>query len=237
MNEVRRYWREYVWQSKVLARAWWSLQQGKADGQAAASLFRLNRLAKNGTGKVEIYQMKSHLIRHFYKKGFCIRAEKSIQELECWHTMRYLSGVDEVCPKCDNTGIFARHELFQFTFLVDGLRYAWHQPMRLVDWPVELSEGKPSVYTGRCADWDLDVVQANWDQAVLWVYLRCLGVRDLPELRTVRGLMRIARFYWVTRKLDIWTRRTRRRIEKRLEGKRGWMAERIREWASDGFPF
>lgn len=224
-----RGWGRQAW---YCLRAWVELMNGDRDVLAANSLLRLNRLAKHNYAFRSTYDMKNHLVRLFYQRGHCIRAVKSEQKLECWHTRGYLEGWMPVCPKCGNTGVFARHELYKFTFVIGGQHYNWHQPARLVDWEVKIT-GEPVVYEGREPE-DIDITQERkmLDQAILYVYLRMAGIPNEKITQPpVRGLRDALRWDWdqLWKDFKHWVRR-------RIHGK-GRIREAIRLWSDDGIPF
>lgn len=123
------------------------------------ALWRLNRYANNlgrGSKRRIIYALKNAYIRMLYEQGYCTQAVLETQKLECWHTRAYNDGWDDYCPKCDNTGIYAEYELYRFTFNVDGCWYSWHQPVDLVDFPVQLDVGHNEFWGHVRAPYDED---------------------------------------------------------------------------------
>jgi hypothetical protein len=109
---------------------------------AAFALLHLNRAAgrmgKYNPSREEIYARKNVLVRYWYERGLCERVTKQQQVLQCWYCK---DGIDEwhdgdSCDHCDGTGAYASHTLFKFTFHIGGRYYSWHQPERLITWPI-----------------------------------------------------------------------------------------------------
>jgi hypothetical protein len=129
---------------------------GNQDRLAAILMFHLNRDTHGIDGyyrRPYIYALKSRLIEHLYRCGFCTSAALQVQDAVCWRCNG--SGVepygmllddDEPCEKCGGSGIYARHELYRFSFDVAGQRYTWHQPRALVAWPVQLTDDQVGQY-------------------------------------------------------------------------------------------
>lgn len=124
------------------------------------ALWRINRYAARISDrfgrKQFIYALKNAYIQMLYERGCCTRVILETQKLECWHTRAYSEGWDDYCPKCDNTGVYAEHELYRFTFDVDGCWYSWHQPVRLVNYPVRLHLGHNEFWGRIHAPYDED---------------------------------------------------------------------------------
>jgi hypothetical protein len=226
-----KYFGIYIQEHRDRARAWWSLSKGHADRQAAESLFILNRLAKGrGVPADIVYQLKNQAVRLFYQKGYCTRVTKSVQEMECWHTQRYLDGETDYCPKCDNTGVYRRYALYSFVFYIDGKRFNWHQPEGMVTWPVMLNEGI-EIYSGERSNAvgaKQDVNRAVW---VVYQWLRQNEVagEDLPRQRNLLQALQIdlivIREGWIYQ------------IHQWAEYRNGPVARRIREWERERIPF
>lgn len=227
-----RHLRGWGRQAFYVTRAWVDLMNGERDVKAANSLFRLNRLTKHDFAVRSTYDMKNHLVRIFYKKGYCIRAVKSEQTLECWHTKGYQEGWARVCPKCGNTGVFARHELYKFTFVIGGQHFTWHQPGRLVDWDVEIT-GAPVVYEGKEPE-EIEITQERklLDQAILFVYLRMAGIPNEKIMQPPASGLRDA-LRWDGEQL--W--RDFKHLVKRLARGNSRFAQTIRLWSDDWIPF
>ncbi len=142
----------------------------------------MNRAAKGGVGAITTYGLKNYAVKLFYQKGYCVQAVKSVQEMECWHTRRYNEGWDDYCSKCDNTGIYARHVLFCFTFSIGEKVFKWHQPEQYVDWPVKIS-AEPVLYKQReITETEISEEDVQARQVWLYTYLLMEGVKDLPKL-------------------------------------------------------
>jgi hypothetical protein len=108
---------------------------------AAFALLHLNRAAgqwQRSPSREKVYARKNLLVRYWYERGLCERVTKQRQVLECWYCK---DGIDEwhdgdPCSYCDGTGVYASHTLFKFTFHIGRRYYSWHQPERLVTWPI-----------------------------------------------------------------------------------------------------
>lgn len=181
--------KKYLNQRKVLYEAKRWLKSGNADRIAARCLFHLNHEAQMygwSDVKEAIYALKTLVIRDFYERGCCMAVTKHLQTLTCWHDWEYLNGWTDVCRKCEGTGIYASHELYQFVFDIGGRTYVWHQPVNLVDFQVELIDQKMTEYrSGKLTTNDL--IGTEWIilyQAVLYQYLRAAGIQtdELPKL-------------------------------------------------------
>lgn len=216
----------------LMASAWVDLALGDRDLKAAEALFRANRAAKQGLGQSETYMLKNHLVRLFYQKGYCLRTIKAVQTLECWHTQGYVEGWDPVCRKCGNTGVYAQHELYHFTFSIGGKAYNWHQPERLVDWPVKIS-AEPVIYNQRAVEVeDYGDAQAERDQMLLYVYLRMAGIAKTDMLPGLIDFRTAWRGDWRQSRADVkaW-------VLRKVRKRRGRVAKAIEDWANDGIPF
>ena len=171
---------------------WWSLCA------AAEWMYRLNVFARsNGRHPIneQIYDLKNVLIKYLYQHGYCVEVKQHIQKKECWRcegTGEYWTG-DE-CWKCRGTGVFSKVELYAFRFNIEGKRYAWHQPKRLVDYPVTLTEIEPGAFVEPARDAAILKLQDAWLGccAVWW----CLMVRGcfthLILLDAVRNRLKAA---------------------------------------------
>lgn len=224
-------WRDSV---RYLIQAWADLEKGHADGKAAISLFRLNHAAKEGWAKESTYLMKNQAIKIFYKKGYCIRATKEIQNLPCWHTVAYVSGEIDRCPKCFNTGVYRSQDLYHFTMLIDGTIYSWHQPAKRVDWPVVFS-GEPVIYDARAAR-DFTENHRREDQARLYVYLRLNGAKHLPAGSKLSDALR---YEWldIRREISLGYYRKVKKIWEWAEKRDGRFADLVRRLTGDPIPF
>lgn len=122
------------------ARAW--LHNNDPDAVAAHCMFHLNRYARTDRDTQPIYRLKDHLVRIFYQAGLYRSVRLHRQTLECWAcrgtgVSNDWDGYEEPCYKCGGTGIYREHMLYSFHFSIAGQHYAWHQPQRLVTWPVK----------------------------------------------------------------------------------------------------
>lgn len=143
---------------------------------AASALFVLNRLAKRGDWRqAAIYAVKNALVRHFYTAGYCTRAITHKQVFTCWDCDG--EGVDEYgdwCRRCGGTGVYREHVLYRFEFDIGGQRFCWHQPARLVSFPVTVAADEPAAYEDRepGAVTDRDAARVDLYLALVVEYLR-----------------------------------------------------------------
>lgn len=125
------------------ARAWLENSPNKAL-LAAECMFALNRhVAGVRFRRQEIYTLKNNLIRMLYNSGYCTHVALHKQTLichGCGGTGEYRSfgDGDMEWSRCYGTGIYAINKLHYFEFNIDGKIYKWHQPSKLVDWPVDI---------------------------------------------------------------------------------------------------
>jgi len=114
---------------------------------AAKAMLNLNRFVKHedcdrGT-RASIYSLKNRFVKLLYHNGYLTGASKHIlktEEKECWScggTGIRDSGND--CNRCEGTGIYREAQdiiyvLLQFN--INGTKYSWHQPGRLIDFDV-----------------------------------------------------------------------------------------------------
>ncbi|MBN1814728.1 MAG: hypothetical protein JXA14_23005 [Anaerolineae bacterium] len=145
------YLRGYIRWRFHYHRARRQLRKTNPDTVAAHAMFHLNHVARQegrSPRRRYIYALKNRLLEHFCRAGFCTSVSLQVQTLychDCGGTGNYYDHGD--CWRCDGTGVYARHALYRFTFDVHGTRYTWHQPQRLVTWPVVLTDEEPGVYT------------------------------------------------------------------------------------------
>lgn len=114
----------------------------------------LNRYAKHGTcsesNKNEIYGLKNKFVELIYTQGYCTA---------CWiHTLvlppkkcRACGGWGDggACYRCDGTGNYLPEKRLKFyCFKISvGRSYTWHQPDRLVTFPV-VTTAEPAEWSG-----------------------------------------------------------------------------------------
>lgn len=163
----------------------------------ADCMYHLNRFAPDSYGlRSPIYTLKNRFIRQLYYLGHCQSAALQIQKLVCRACSG--TGVDswhdyEECWKCHGTGIYRIHTLYQFVFDIHGQRYSWHQPERLVDWPVALTTPIKGEYLdNKTSHITLDRDQARLYMAAVYAWLRTQRVpaRELPALPSLRYAIR-----------------------------------------------
>lgn len=152
----------------------------------AECMWRLNRRAySDPINREMIYSYKNVLVKHFYRIQPHL-AGVQVQSMECWECegSGYSMETGESCWKCEGSGIHREHRLFVFRFEIGGRRYVWHQPERLVDWPVELSaDHEPAEFTPRdLPDGDIWLSWPDLERclAVVYEWLRSQGEQPWP---------------------------------------------------------
>lgn len=111
---------------------------------AAAAMLVLNRWAYDHRREPlaqAIYALKNSFVEILFAAGHCEHVEVHTQQFEgrvCWSC-----GDDyDVCDRCGGTGWYRAprvDELYCFYFRIDGRSYSWHQPAKLVNWPITLA--------------------------------------------------------------------------------------------------
>jgi len=160
----------------------------------ADCIYRLNRFAPDAYPyRSAIYQLKNRFVRQLYLLGLCQSASLQRQHMVCWSCggTGEFNDWDE-CRKCDGTGVYATHTLYKFVFNINGHRYSWHQPERLVDWPVALTTPDKGEYLADPKPITLDREQASLYMAAIYVWLRSQGIpaRELPAIPSLRSAIR-----------------------------------------------
>lgn len=126
-------------------------QPDKALPDAAEAMWNLNRYAKHRccrpSNRSEIYELKNDLVRLLYARGFCADAYRHVKRLparECWRCDGSGAGWDgDPCPRCNGTGVYGTscdRVSIVFRFEIDGHRYTWHQPEKLVNFTFTLTK-------------------------------------------------------------------------------------------------
>jgi len=120
--------------------------------EAAEAMFNLNRYAKwercASAHRQEIYDLKNNFVRLLYQSGYAVEVRRHAVPragLVCWGCDGY------GCERCDDTGFYRRPDelvYIAFRFRIGERLFSWHQPDRLVDWPV--------VYTAAGEVWNHD---------------------------------------------------------------------------------
>ncbi len=156
---------------------------------AAEWMYRLNVFARSiGRHPTadQIYALKNMFVKYLYRHGYAIEVVLHLQEFDCWGT--WPDGCSEDCPKCGGTGIYRTEKLYGFRFDVHGKRYAWHQPGKLIDYPVELTEHELAPFTEPARDAAiLSLAEAWLGCCVVWWSLLLHGVvADLQLFDTLR---------------------------------------------------
>lgn len=139
----------YLANSVSALRAWLRLGLCNPDLRlllAAKSMRELNCIARSSKWKDSIYELKRHFVRYLYESGYCISAAKQRQVQKCWHTWSYLCGSSDTCAKCNNTGIYREHILYNFAFIIAGDEFHWHQPENQVDYRIALDKQEADEY-------------------------------------------------------------------------------------------
>lgn len=127
LNHTRIWFR---WQTALLRNLWPSTLQ------AASAMQQLNSHARRRDSG-QIYPLKSQLVKLFYEQGYCQRLTVQEQVLKCharWHWYSPEFEDDHLCPRCGGSGIYKRHYLFLFHFVINGHAFGWHQPVALCPW-------------------------------------------------------------------------------------------------------
>lgn len=218
------------------ARAW---VRANDERVPARCMFHLNRYTRHYR-RESIYTLKNHLVRILYQRGFCVRATAERQDLPCWTcdgTGWFDEGQGVLCDRCDGTGVYRSHALYRFVFDAHGTRYVWHQPARLVDWPLDYAydHNAPAgryepAETGAFEHLGTDIYELYG--LAVYEFLRGAGVpaRDLPRFNRLRDAARMEFDWWLRRHQRLYGlhRRARawlRQVEKAL--KRQELAEEI----------
>lgn len=103
---------------------------------ALRAMLWLNRaaaVAADGSYRTKTYALKTDLLRYLYASGLVDAVTKQQQTQICWTCGGDGDDpwYDDVCRKCNGTGIYRENILLKFR-VVGG--YVWHQPAPLVDW-------------------------------------------------------------------------------------------------------
>lgn len=125
------------------ARAW--LRANHPVRIACDAMFRLNRHAGSADEMMSdaIYAYKNDLVKWLVAHGYCTEVNEHTQNRRCWGCegtgiyQSWFSGYQDTCYKCGGTGVYATYKLHCFRFEVDGKRYSWHQPERLVQFEID----------------------------------------------------------------------------------------------------
>lgn len=203
------------------ARAW---VRANDERTPARCMFHLNRYVRQCRCE-SIYALKNHLVRVLYQRGFCVQVTAERQDLPCWTCGGTGVFDDEqgvLCERCDGTGVYRSHALYRFVFAVHGQRYVWHQPARLVDWPLGCAYD-PNAPTGRYAPangWERVLLPAATYELygmAVYEFLRGAGVPacDLPRFNRLRDAVRMALDDWLRRHYGLYRLRCRARARLR----------------------
>lgn len=140
---------------------------------AAEEMYRLNVFARHAGRNIltdEIYTLKDLLIKYLYLRGYCVEVKLHLQKRMCFScngTGEYWTGQD--CHKCSGTGVFSVTHLYAFRFEINGMRYAWHQLKKLVDYEITLTDSQPGEYKEPArSDAILSLEQAWAGCVVVW---------------------------------------------------------------------
>lgn len=186
----------YLKHRSILRRAFRRVSAPDGVEHAAECMFHLNRLAlnlpKRNLRKWAIYALKTPFLRVLYEQGYCVWATLEQQDMECWEcggkgSFGYDEGLDGdfTCEDCNGSGVYRSHQLYHFTFSVNGKRYNWHQPADQVKWNVRLTTDEIGKYTyADPGPWDSVPSDESVDKvaAAVYAYCRRNGVQagDLP---------------------------------------------------------
>jgi hypothetical protein len=131
---------------------------------ACDTMFTLNAWAVRNKGYAArwVYELKNHLVRYLYERGYCVAVTEQTQEIKCWGECVYCyeneDGESEYeyecgphCRRCGGTGVYKRHVLYRFIFHVGGQTFVWHQPQSLVNWNVTPTDPTVGEYRERDA--------------------------------------------------------------------------------------
>lgn len=179
------------------ARAWLKASGSPAAAAAvvARCMWRLNRHARyanryrdgaiEDTDEYTVYRLKNTLMGVFYAT-YPARASLERQEMRCcicggtgWYNEW------DGCRSCGGSGIYKTTSLYKFTFDIAGRSYTWHQPVDLVNWPVDLCDPDEHPYREpriSSNDW----IEAPARKVLIWTVYEFL---DNPQLsRTLLGV-------------------------------------------------
>ena len=144
---------------------------------ACEALFNLNRYTRHTTcsdaNREEIFDLKTSFIERLYTaERFTDRVEKltkTLPEKACF-------GCDgSGCERCEHTGIFAKARdvaSYVFTFTVNGRRYTWMQPDRVMAFEPRVEETKPETGAAREMDLSINIPRSKLAEAkalIRWV--------------------------------------------------------------------
>ena len=176
--------------------------RGGSLSQAAEWMYKLNVFARSIRRHVivdQIYDLKGELIQYLYQHGYSYEVKIHSQNRLCYGcngTGEYWTGED--CHRCDGTGIYSVTPLYAFRFRVAGHSYAWHKPVKLVDYPVTLTDQKPGAFVeglrrdeailsmkdawlGCCVVWWSLFLHGRWTELLLFPMTRLLIKLRLSE--------------------------------------------------------
>jgi hypothetical protein len=187
-DQIRLYW-------QYLRLKWRAGREARTLGELAAAqaLWALNRVAKEKGGKTAeiIYRLKSVAIKYWYLDGRCLAVGQQKQDQVC----NRCGGDgddpyrDGECVRCGGSGIWKSHWLYVFTLEIGGEVFQWHQPESMVNYPVDVDDSRVDHFTPAGPP-----VPANYDYeygyCLVLEYLRQQGLPDLPELLTLRRVVR-----------------------------------------------
>ena len=156
---------------------------------ACHGMHSLNRYAKHQTcgeaNKSEIYTLKNALVEMLYANGYCSAAWEHILVLPPKKCFECGGVPSDWCDRCAGTGNYLsekRLKFFCFRFNV-GRGYTWHQPDKLVNFPVRTT-APPAEWSGVERDKPLNIPRSRLAAAkdlVAWV----LDQAKIPEPEVV----------------------------------------------------
>jgi hypothetical protein len=143
---------------------------------ACEAMFNLNRYTRHSTcsdaHRTEILDLKAKLIEHLYsQERYTDRVEKLTKELpakECFGCDGTGTKDSGSCERCDGTGVFAGARTvasYAFIFTVDGQRYSWMQPDRVMTFEPRVEQTRRQEAPGVEPDTALNIPRSKLAEA------------------------------------------------------------------------
>ncbi len=152
------------------------------------AMFHLNRAAKRSLGftsRQTVYEMKNRWIQFLYSNGYCDRCEihtVSYPARPCF-TYARLDGESEGCY--GNWGDARTKKFLLFSFLVDGIRYSWHQPSEFVFFQYQLTAPDPQEISFADRNPSIDTAQLGAEMELMQAYVATLQRAELIAIPRV----------------------------------------------------